>query len=120
VPITRTVTGTAPAVDSWSHDLGRVGGSDYLLIGAGGGGDNQQAENAEMCLRATSAASDTPCLADGGGFISPGPGGAGAWATMLYPPGSLERRAYTFSGNVVGVGPSSTTGHAAVVISLRR
>jgi hypothetical protein len=39
---------------------------------------------------------------------------------MLYPPGSLERTGYTFSGNVVGVGPSSTTGHAAVVIALRR
>jgi hypothetical protein len=39
---------------------------------------------------------------------------------MLYPPGSLERTTYTFSGTAVGVGPSSTTGHAGVVIALRR
>jgi hypothetical protein len=120
-PITRTVAGTAGPVDSWSVALGRTGGGDYVLIGAGSGGDWQQAEDASMCLRATSAVAAAPCVSgDGGGFISPGPGGSAAWSMMLYPPGALERSAYTFSGRVVGIGPSSTTGHAAVVIALRR
>jgi hypothetical protein len=120
-PITRTSAGTARTLDTWTADLGRTGGSDYVLIGAGSGGDQQQAENATMCLQATSAASGAPCLTgDGGGWITPGAGGAAGWSSMLFPPDSLPRASYTFSGNAVGVGPSSTTGHAGIVISLRR
>lgn len=119
-PITRVVAGTSGPVDTWSAGLGRTGGGDYVLIGAGSGGNAQQAEDAAMCLQA-SADADAPCLdGDSGSFVSPGLGSAAAWSMMLYPPGALERSTYTYSGRVIGLGPTSTTGHAAVVISLRR
>jgi hypothetical protein len=74
-----------------------------------------------MCLRASSAASNAPCVAgDSGSVISPGLDSTAAWSMMLYPPKTLERSTYTYSGRVIGVGPTSTTGHVAVVISLRR
>jgi hypothetical protein len=52
--------------------------------------------------------------------VTPGDGAAGTWSEFLYAPGSIAPGSYVFTGNAIGVGSSSTTGHSAVVISLRR
>jgi hypothetical protein len=118
-PVTRATAGGAQVFDSWSGPLGAVRRTDFVVIGGGSGGDLQQAEEAELCLRPGSAA-DEPCLSGGGdSFTSPGAGASAGWSSRLYPPGSLSAGSYVFSGHVVGVGPASRTGHAAVVISLR-
>jgi hypothetical protein len=119
-PVTRTIAGGAPVLDSWSTRLGRVTATDYVVIGGGSGGDLQQAADAELCLQAGTAASD-PCLVgSGGSMASPGVGSWAGWTSMLYRPGTLSSGSYVFSGHVVGVGPASWSGHAGVVLSLRR
>jgi hypothetical protein len=103
----------------WSDALGRITATDYVVTGAGSGGDLQQASEDDLCLQPEGATAD-PCLVGGGLTVSPGAFASGSWSGYLYPPGRLAPGRYVFSGNAVGAGPGSATGHAAVVISLRR
>ena len=118
-PITRVIAATAPVASAWSDALGTLSSQDYLVTGAGSGGDNQQASEQDLCLQQQGAVA-APCLIGGGMTFTPGPGGAGSWSGDLYPPGTLRTGSYLFTGNAVGAGPMSVTGRAAVVISLRR
>jgi hypothetical protein len=118
-PISRVVASTASLAGAWSDKLGRIGSGDYLVIGAGSGGDFQQASENSLCLQ-REASAEPPCVPGSGFMLAPGAGASGSWASYLYRPGSIEPGSYVFSGNAVGLGPSSTTGHSAVVISLPR
>ncbi|MDT7539265.1 MAG: hypothetical protein QOI82_2850 [Actinomycetota bacterium] len=116
---TRVIASTTPIAATWSEPLGRINASDYVIVGAGSAGELQQASENDVCLRAA-AVSDEPCLDGAGTTVTPGEGAAGTWSEFLYRPGSIASGSYVFTGNAIGVGPSSTTGHSAVVISLRR
>lgn len=118
-PITRVVASTSAFASTWSDRLGRVRTTDYVIAGAGSGGDLQQASEDGLCVQPEGAAT-SPCLLGGGLSLTPGAGSAGTWSAYLYRPGLLRPGSYVFSGNAVGVGPASTTGHAAVVIALGR
>ncbi|MDX6198959.1 MAG: hypothetical protein QOJ79_2110 [Actinomycetota bacterium] len=118
-PITRVNAGTSPVATVWSDPLGHLDRNDYVVTGAGSGGELQQGSEDDLCLesQATVAA---PCLLGGGFTVTPGDGAAGTWSGYQYPPGTLAPGSYVFSGNAIGAGPSSTVAHAAVVISLPR
>jgi hypothetical protein len=117
--VTRVLASTSPIAATWADGLGRITASDYVVIGAGSAGELQQASEDNVCLR-SEATSVEPCVVGGGMTLTPGDGAAGTWSEYLYRPGSLQPGSYVFTGNAIGVGPSSTTGHSAVVISLRR
>jgi hypothetical protein len=118
-PVTRVIASTSAVVSTWSDALGPVTAADYVVTGAGSGGDLQQASEDDLCLQPEGSAAE-PCVLGGGMTVTPGEGSAGTWAGYRYPPGSLKPARYVFSGNAIGVGPTSTTGHTAVVITLRR
>lgn len=120
VPITRSVGGTGSPMDSWSEDLGRIQPGDYLLVGAGSGGDGQQGDESDQCVQSQASPAGDPCVGGQGIGLSPGAGGSASWSGSLYPPGDLEPGGYTYTGHVIGLGPGSVAGHGAVVISPRR
>jgi hypothetical protein len=115
-PITRTASGSGSPIDTWSERLGRLTASDYLVVGAGSGGAAQQGDDAALCVQPTAAAAGTPCIGGDGFGFSPGAGSA-SWSDSLYAPGDLKPDSYTFTGHAAGAGPSSVSGHEAVVIS---
>lgn len=118
-PLTRVVASSAATASVWSDPLGRIASTDYVVTGAGSGGDLQQASEDDLCLE-PEAVVQQPCLLGGGFTVTPGEGAAGSWSGYRYGPGSLKPGRYVFSGNAVAVGPSSQTAHAAVIISLPR
>lgn len=118
-PITRVVAATSAGLHTWSDALAIKGG-DYVVLGAGSGGDLQQADEAQMCLQSQSDPSGGACLPGGGVGTSVGAAGAASWSGELYAPGDLEPGGYLFGGQAVGVGPRSAAGHASVVISVPR
>jgi hypothetical protein len=118
-PVTRVVGATAAYASAWSDRLGHIASTDYLVTGAGSGGELQQVSEDDLCLQAEAAVQE-PCLLGGGVSLTPGDGAAGTWSGYLYAPGTLRPGAYVLSGQAVAVGPSSTTAHSAVVISITR
>lgn len=117
-PVTRVLAGSTPVLHEWSTALGRIGPDDQLVVGAGTGGDLQQAGSARMCVQQGSGGG--ACLL-GEGFtsLSPGAGSASSWSSSLYGQGSLPPGAYAFSGSATSAG-AGTGAHLAVVISLPR
>ena len=119
-PVTRSLVGTAELMQRWSKRLGRIGPEDQVVVGAGSGGDFQQAEQAQLCLRPGDAEGGLCLGGSGGGFSAIGSSHSAGWSSSLYGQGSLAPGPYVFDGVVVGAGPASRTMHLAVVISLRR
>ena len=116
-PVTRAHGAATGTVATWSDSLGAVRSGDIVMVGNGSGGDEQQADTTEECL----SIEGQPCAVPPVGLgLSPGPGSWSFWSTSIYGAGSLPAGRYVYSGNQVAVGPASTTGHAEVVISLRR
>ena len=115
-PVTRTEYGSAPTYSTWSDDL-RLRAAQYLVVGAGTGGDFEQADSVDLCVR---AATDDACVGGSGFGFSPGAGSSASWSSLTFSPRTFEPGEYVFEGSALGVGPSSSTAHAWTVISLRR
>lgn len=115
-PVTRSGYASAATYSRWSDDL-RLRADDYLVVGAGTGGDLEQADSVELCVR---AAVDDACVGGNGLGFSPGAGSSASWSSLTFSPRTFEPGAYVFQGSALGVGPASTTAHAYTVVSLRR
>ncbi|MCA1710306.1 MAG: hypothetical protein LC789_01170 [Actinobacteria bacterium] len=114
-PVTRTGYAGAATYSEWSDDL-QVRPRQYLVVGAGTGGDLEQADAVDLCVR---AASNDACVGGDVLGFSPGAGSSASWTSLTFAPDTFEPGHYVFEGSALGIGPSSTTGHAYALITLR-
>ena len=119
-PITRSVFADDASLHTWS-DAVAISGRSIVVLGAGSGGDLQQAGTGDSCFR-PAADDDGMCLHPdvSSTFVAPGAGASASWSTLLFEMGAERAGAYRHSGRVAGIGPSSTAAHSGVVITVPR